>query len=262
MSIIRNLPIEEYHRHDAVSKSGLDKIHRSIADYQHAKENPYDPSASMVVGSALHDLVLQPELFHDKFALYEETSRRYGKTYDAWRAANPGVTALSASEMEGVLRMAEKVAAHPIASEVLSDGEPEVSLFWTDADTGVECRCRPDWLRSDNVGVDLKTARGADFRGFQRSVAQYRYHVQAAFYGDGIAEVLEQPLDHFLFVVVESDAPYNVAVYELDAEAIEQGRRAYKEDLLRYRDWKTGVDTWTGYPLEILTMPLPGWAKE
>lgn len=262
MKIIRDLPIEEYHRHDAVSKSGLDKIHRSIADYQYAQENPWEPSTSMIVGSALHDLVLQPGLFPTKFALYGETSRRYGKTYDAWCAAHPGVTALSASEMEAVLGMAEKVAAHPIASEVLSDGEPEVSLFWTDVETGVECRCRPDWLRSDTVGVDLKTARGADFRGFQRSVAQYRYHVQAAFYSDGIAEVLDQSLEHFLFVVVESDAPYNVAVYELDAEAIEQGRRAYKEDLLKYRDWKTGAETWTGYPLEILTMTLPGWAKE
>lgn len=62
------LPNEEYHALDAISKSDLDKINRSPAHYKYAKENPTPPTPAMERGTAVHMAVLEPELFARSYA--------------------------------------------------------------------------------------------------------------------------------------------------------------------------------------------------
>jgi hypothetical protein len=99
-------------------------------------------------------------------------------------------------------------------------GKAEQSYFWTDVETREECKCRPDWHSADGkIIVDVKTTEDASPGKFLRSsVLGWRYHVQAAFYMQGLptAEV-------FLFVVVEKKPPFAVAVYSLPQKLIDRG---------------------------------------
>jgi hypothetical protein len=74
------------------------------------------------------------------------------------------------------------VRAWPEASALLSDGIPEISIFWTD--DGVRKKARLDWLSRTAI-VDIKKFGQAPMRGFdlatylQREAVTYCYDIQA-----------------------------------------------------------------------------------
>jgi hypothetical protein len=79
---------------------------------------------------------------------------------------------------------ARMIEAHPQLSKAFSGGAPEVSVFWTDPETGVPCKCRFDYLKPRAI-IDLKSfeARGLPLdKAIARAVALYKYNIQAAFY--------------------------------------------------------------------------------
>lgn len=174
---------------------------------------------------------------------------------------------VTAEEMAQAEAIRDAVMAHPAAGKLLAPGAgvAELSAYWRDPETGVLCRCRPDWWRHDGTIVDLKTARDASPSGFPGSILSWRYHVQAAFYLDGIERAkaaggVDMPAPKaFVFVAVEKVAPYAVAVYHLDVQqSVAIGRREYREDLDTYAECaRSGI--WPGYGDKIQSISLPEW---
>jgi exodeoxyribonuclease VIII len=109
------------------------------------------------------------------------------------------------------------------------------------------------------VIVDLKTTRDASPDGFAKSVAQYRYHVQAAFYSDGYRAAFGEAPRGFVFIAVETEPPYLVAVYVASETMAQRGRIEYQTDLDTFRRCQD-ADTWPGYSDAPLTIDLPKWA--
>lgn len=213
----------------------------------------------------------------------EKVSGRKDELIERLRAADPeavflddlkaayidetaGKEIITVEELERVEAIRDAVMAHPIAGKLLTpgEGEAEMSCYWTDEKTGLLCRVRPDFWRNDDIVVDLKTTRDASPDGFPKSIAQFRYHVQEAFYTDGIEQAIKQgnvarkKPRAFVFVVVEKVAPFAVAVYRLDSESVDIGRREYREDLDRFAECKAS-DTWPGYGDKIQLTGLPAW---
>ena len=57
------------------------------------------------------------------------------------------------------------------------------------------------------------------------------------------------------------ERPFCIGVYELAEEAIEQGRREYREYLAAYK-LATETGEWPGYPAEVAQLSLPKWAQK
>lgn len=256
-----NLPAAEYHAAPGISKHALDKIHRAPALWKYERDNPPDPTPAMRWGTLVHTAVLEPDRFDDEVAVSPEINRRTnaGKAeWDAFCAANEGKTIVTPEEFTELEAIRAAVMAHPAAVRALA-GEGhriEHSLFWNHDD--IFCRARPDLIHRAGVIVDLKTTEDASPGGFQRSCFNFRYHVQAAFYLDGLAACGE-PAKGFAFIAVEKKAPYLVAVYEADPEMIAAGRQAYERDLLIYAECLR-TDCWPGYGDAVQTLSLPKWA--
>lgn len=106
--------------------------------------------------------------------------------------------------------------------------------------------------------VDLKTTSNASPRAFARSVANFRYQVQHSFYQD-VLTAAGFEVNAFVFVAVESSPPYQVAVYILETDAVDLGRRLYQRDLATYRNCLS-QDYWPGYSDEVMTLTLPRYA--
>lgn len=177
-----------------------------------------------------------------------------------WLANNGQRTVLSAEQWDQLHRMRDAVMAHPAASALLTKvpGKAELSVYWNDPATGVLCRCRPDWWREDDVLVDLKTCEDASPEGFAKSMANWRYDVQAPFYLDGVRQATGRKPRGFVFVAVEKKAPFAVGVYVLDSESLELGRAQYVADLRTYAECvRTG--SWPGYGDKIQTISMPAW---
>ncbi len=255
MKVIPDLPAADYHAHPAVSKSLLDKIARSPLHARAYLDGARDePTASMQFGTALHTAVLEPGRFASEYRVFDGDRRtKAGKeAYDRLLAS--GAAVISAADRDAISAMATAIHDHAIAGELLQDGIAEASVFWRDVTIDVECKCRPDfWSRERGLVVDLKTCEDASPAGFARSVAAYRYHVQAAHYRQGTGA------SRFIFIAVEKKAPYAVAVYELDAAAIQQGASLRTRDLEQYASCAE-FGQWPGYTPQIQTLALPKWA--
>jgi hypothetical protein len=128
-----------------------------------------------------------------------------------------------------------------------------------DPATQAPCKARYDRLRPDNIIVDLKTTRDASPHGFQRSIANFGYALQAAHYRRGMREVLQQDMAAWCFIAVEKEPPFLVACYVLDAESIDASDVKVGKALASYMECKrTGV--WPGYSDLIEPISLPKWA--
>lgn len=258
--ITTSLSNEQYHAHESISKSGLDLIARSPAHFRYQEKR--ESTRSMVIGSALHAAVLEPDLFASQYMLLRNVSDRRASEYKQAVAVHGADFVLTGTEADYVAGMQETIRSHAYAGRVLSEtGRAELSVMTKDPVTGVAVRCRFDWLTNAGLAVDLKTTIDARPDAFARSVANYRYHVQAAFYADVWSWETGETLQGFEFLAVEKSMPHALAVYRLDDEALSEGRRLYREALNLYADCLER-DEWPGYDAQPQWLCLPAWAVE
>lgn len=257
---IRDMPSNEYHAHDSISSTGLRRLlPPHCPSIFRFGEQPQ--SAAFDFGKVAHHLIIGDG---DTYTVSPFDSFRTNEA-KAWKAEQEaaGVVVISELDLNRAKAMAKAVKDHPWAGSLFTDGKPEQSLFWTDAETGVHCRARFDWLRNVVEGrrliiPDYKTSRSAHPDKFARSAADYGYHQQAAHYIDGAKALGLDPDPVFVFVVQEKTAPYVVSVIELDEHAVEMGRDLNRVALRTYaRCLET--DVWPDYTEGVETVSLPGY---
>lgn len=256
-----------YHAHSAVSKSHLDLIARSPLHYWARYLDPDrvapEPTPAMRLGTALHTHVLELSRWDQEIAVAPPINRltKAGKEeWAAFMAASADRTVITADDAAQVMAMGRAVLGHPAAAMLLGlPGKAETTHMWTDASTGLKCKCRPDWLTDDgSIVVDLKTTKDASPRGFKQSVVNFGYYKQAAWYLEGLQQATGRRPDQFIFICVESTAPYACAVYAADAEMIERGHDQAMRDLAKLAVCRA-ADHWPSYSEQIETLSLPAW---
>lgn len=258
----------DYHRHTAVSKSHLDQIARSPLHYWSRYVDPNrvepTPSPQMQLGTALHTHVLELDQWDARYVVMPEGLKRTTKEGKAAYEAllSDGRTIISHNDWLQVQAMARSILGNPAAAMLLNlPGKAETSHMWVDALTGLECKCRPDWLTDDgSLIVDLKTTRDASPAGFRKSIGSFRYHCQAAWYLHGLEQATGRRPDQFIFVCVESEPPHACAVYAADSEMIGIGYDTAMRDLQRLAECKA-AGSWPGYSDQVEIIGLPGWMR-
>jgi exodeoxyribonuclease VIII len=258
-----------YHAHPAVSKSHLDLVAKSPlhywARYIDPNRVPQEPTAAMAIGSAVHTHVLELDQWDAQYVVAPENIDRRTKAGKAeWEVvttAASGRTMLSRADAELIMRMGHSVYSHPAAAMLLKQlpGKAETTWMWNDAATGLQCKCRPDWLTDDgSLIIDLKTTEDASPAGFRKSIAAYRYHVQAAHYLTGVERATGRRPEQFIFICVEKKAPFCTAVYAADAQMVEIGSEIAARDLDVLATCKQ-AGAWPGYSDQIEPISLPNW---
>jgi hypothetical protein len=260
----------DYHAHAAISKSHLDQVARSPLHYFARYLDPNrvvpEPTPAMAIGSAVHTHVLELDQWDARYVSAPDGIDRRTKAgkaeWEAFTTAATGRTVLPKADADLVMRMAHSVFSHPAAAMLLAlPGKAETTHMWTDAATGLECKCRPDWLTDDcRLLVDLKTTEDASPRGFSRSIVQWRYFLQASWYLDGVEQATGTRPEQFIFITVEKKAPYAVAVYAADAEMIAAGAQTAARDLDVLATCKA-AGAWPGYSDQIEPISLPPWMR-
>jgi exodeoxyribonuclease VIII len=253
----------DYHRSPGISKSALDLVAVSPSYYKWAMDAPRDDSktAALDEGTAIHMLLLEPEKFADEFVVAPEVDRRTKDGKAEWvefcaEVEGSGNRVLDSDTMRRLTMMRESVMAHPMARWIFEqDGRNESSIFWTDPETGRQCKCRPDryiWVDDQPIIVDVK--KTAAFDKFHYSVRDYRYHVQQAMYCDGFEKHFGVK-PKFWFLRVSSTIElgrYPVSVDDLADEFMVDhdmpwgnvlgGHSLYRRDLQTYHDCREQND--------------------
>ncbi|UNY40260.1 exonuclease [Paracoccus phage vB_PmaP_KLEP18-1] len=254
-----NIPNKDYHAGAGVSKSGLWQIHKfSPAHYAYA---PPEERNHFDIGEAGHIAVLEPDTFEARVHCGPEDRR--GKK---WLAAKDecdaaGWLLLTSGDYDKALKIRDTIHADTTLNHLITRGDRmiEASGYWTDPQTGMLCRCRPDlWRRDLRLQIDLKTTVSARQEDFARSVVNYGYHAQEAFYTDGWSQTGNQ-VDAFLFVAVEKKDPFCFSLYELPPSIVDEGRAIMRKSLGRYAEC-VATQTWPGYATGVQELTFPRWS--
>lgn len=261
-----DVPEAEYHAHPgSLSQSGAKLLLRAPALFRHEQQNPTHKKA-WDFGSAAHALILGRGMESIYVAPFDDWIKRKGPdggcqyTSDERTIAHEdGLNPILPKDWDVICQMADVLSEHPLAMRLLSDGQPEVSAWCVDEQTGVLRRARFDWLGT-TILSDYKTSTTADPRAFARTAPDYGYDVQAAWYLD-IAADLGHPAEAFAFIVQMKEPPYLVEVVELDEASVERGRRRYRRALELFRTC-TESGQWPGFQTntDFTTVRVPDWA--
>ena len=220
----------------------------------------------MVIGSAVHTFVLEHDEWDENYAVTPAGINRRtnaGKAeWDVFTTAAGTRTVISREDADLVGKISEGVFNHPAANGLLSlPGKAESSLFWTDAETGLECKCRPDYLLDDgSTIVDLKTTESASPADFMQSIAKFRYHCQAAWYLHGVEQATGKRPEQFVFLCVEKKPPFACAVYVAAPEMVQIGWDTARANLNRLAECMA-ADAWPGYSDQVELINLPAWMR-
>ena len=260
------MPRLEYDSTVALNWSTARHLLRSPAHCRHYLMHRPSSTAAQSFGIAVHTAVLEPEKFEDEFTRAPDVDRRTKAGKAAWaehEALSGFRTPLTCKEWAKCEAIRDRVLAHPRISELLlGDGVNEASVVWEDA-TGVTCKGRLDRLcqfEGRPTVVDLKTCMDASYFSFERSIAKYKYHGQAAWYLRGLRSIADIGR-RFLWLAVEKEPPYEVAIYEADALTLDEGDRLCAHAMNLWKECQESGD-WPGYDTGINVTTLPEWALE
>ena len=251
---------EEYHSGPGLSKSQLHEILRSPA---HMKA-PKKETPALPFGSAFHTYTLEKDLFVDTYMIKPQGMSFATKDGKALRseAEESGKDILSWDDWQTIKGMAQAIWDNPIAAELLSDGEAEISGFWNDPIyPDILCKFRADWInKTTRTLVDLKSTVDAREHYFTGAAYKLGYHMQAGWYLYGATQITGIEHDDFRFIAVEKEPPYGVMVYRASQEMIQEGLIDCQKALEIYANCLK-ESRWPCYPEVERDLMLPGWVK-
>lgn len=263
--VVDGMPDNVYHADSALSSSGAKALlpPSCPALFKWERDHGRPEKSTFDFGHAAHHMVLGIGAPLD---VVQADDWRTTKAKEAKAAAYAaGHVPLLEKDHRKVIAMADALREHPIASALFDPeiGKPEQSIFWHDDRHDIDRRARLDWLPDVGPGRliigDYKTCDAANLHAIRKSVANYSYHQQDAWYRDAAkaAELSDDPA--FLFVFQEKTPPYLITVVELDAQARREGQ-ARNDMAMEIFAECSALDVWPGYSDDIELIDLPAWA--
>ena len=263
----RGEPNDEYHgdrkyRNCSSAKVALESIPIYYARCV-ARTLPSPSNDGIRFGSLLHDWFEQGDSIRAKWAVPPASTLTptglLGKDAKKWleNEAPAGATLVTPSvyaQLEGAIAAIE---AHPAAVELMRRiVERELSVRW-ETDEGYLLRCRFDALTSDGWVVDLKTTREDDIlANFWKSVIDFKYHVQDAWYRRGMVACGMDPAP-LRFIVVSSGPSHDCQVVTLPDALVREGERLMDKVLAELR-LREDLDWWLpDQHGEVVELPVP-----
>ena len=240
---------------DAISNSSLSLIKESVLHFENAKL--FAPEGKpLVLGSAVHTLILEPHLFEERYAVEDfegchlnKNSNAYKDARRVWLESTEGKSILSEDDYRQVKKKADMVRALDEKVGLLQGGIAEAAVF-SEFD-GIPVRSKLDYINFKyKVIVDVKTT--ASVSKFRSSIKEYSYHRQQAFYKDILMNEVDDSSEwKFVFIVVDANM---VRYLQLDQRSEEEGRAEYTKLISEWKDYKKN-----GHINLIKGTSLPEW---
>ena len=187
---------------------------------------------AMQFGSIIHKILLEPESFNDDYAIFTG-ARRAGKDWQEFKAANEDKQIIKLNELDDANAIAENALQNPIFKNLMQNKvHTEKEVTWNHA--GIDFKGFVDLeskIDGRTIVCDIKTTTDAGKR-FQRDLIYNDYKMQAAMY----LENYDIDTEYYI-IAVETTSPFNVQIYKLGFNLINQGSAEYKNLVSRYKEW-------------------------
>ena len=278
--ILKDLSIEDYHNDkEYLSASSIKEAHKSMKHFNHyrneVKVDTFKPHFDL--GNAFELLLLdyfqKTTEFNDKCIVFDESKRPEqdkgitSKLNQEWKQGilNGDKYVIFEKDVVTLNEMLYSCQADETVRKLLGNTDKQVSLFWTDEESGIQLKTRPDVNKSKaNVIVDIKTCDSAEPSDFARSVAKFNYPIQAAIQMRGaVATGLMPQVDKYYWLAVEKKAPYCVQIFEFDQMDWEFADMLVQQTLNKIaKGGNKGYSEKSYNDLGIITLQLPKYYYE
>lgn len=254
------MSMPDYQARPEISCSDLKAIGQDPARWRWDAENPKDPTDAMILGSAVHGYVLEPDNPSNGIV---ETEHDSWRTADAkaikTQALAAGGYPLRAQDVAVAKVMATSLRANPRVARIMSSGTAEVSFFGLEGFTPM--RGRLDWINPDaRTILDVKIAESVNPHDFARVAYDKGYHLSAAHYLDYVAAHYGDAPEAWTFVwaIVGKHAPFEAIDAEPSPMMLDLGRLQKSRSLWRYQHCMESGH-W-GFGRQTQVIEAPGWA--
>jgi hypothetical protein len=146
---------------------------------------------------------------------------------------------------------------HALMKSIVAQGVKELEVRWIDPDSGIACKARIDsWESESGLLSDLKRTDSIGMWSFKRSVYQYEYHYQNAFYRRAVRAMGEEVRYSGFVCACPTPRVYPWAIYDIPTEVLDECDERISMDLLCLAECLT-TDTWpTINNGEAVTLPM------
>lgn len=185
----------------------------------------------MNFGSAVHEVLLEDNT--DNILTLPELNLRTKagrEERDLIIKKNKNKIVITQKENDDIQKILNNYRKHNLALKLLSELDEKEISYYGRIDS-IPVRVRPDGIKLNDYIIDIKTCQDASPKGFRTAVYKYAYHLQATFY----SEALGYDSKKFRFIAIENNHPFNIAVYKMSDNMIEQGKEAWR---LAFEKWK------------------------
>lgn len=219
---------------------------KSAKAFRASITTPFESTAAMRIGTIVHKLLLGGR----SLTVYE--AERRGNAWKEFKAANPG---------KEIVTVKEVARAQVIADEVLKDARVTSRLAGKTLEQsiagklcGVDVAGTPDAYDADTI-IDVKTTADASIGGFQWQAKRMAYPIQLVWYADMLRSAGLADVKTHLLIAIETKAPFDVTIHELEPITIITARRQYTRWLEQVIECeRTGV--WPGYAAEVQPLTM------
>lgn len=259
------MPTQQYREWTGVNWSTLKNLLQSPLNYWHSLLVPVTPTPAMEFGTNVHTAILEFAEFNRRRVTIplEHMTASGGistaKATKEWRATlDPEAILLTSAQLNTICQIVEMVSNHKPASDWLRRAKHrEIGMRWTD-ETGADCKACPDAF-GDGLLLDVKTwaPRGAfTADAFVRDAIGRHYLGQLGFYAKALA-ANGHPVSQMGFIVVQSTAPHDVMVLELDVDAVDYAFEEANNALALLVEYSAMERKHVGAEPELVTVSLP-----
>lgn len=266
-----DMPADEYHKADGLSKSMMAKLIDSPAHLRHYLDTPQESNEAFIFGQAFEDALQRPNEFYRE---YNGTDKWSSYCKSLIKAQEDEDKILIPQEwFETINNMVKSVHAHEIGGELMKNTKrQQLSIFWYDEDFDQLCKARLDALSVYNgrpTHVDIKTTKDAEPYYFEKDAVKLTYFLQAAHYTMACEAVdrklLRKPPTQrdFRFLVVDKkpdlEDRHRVEVFRYDIDDIDFGRVTRAELIKLYQDCVSKNHWPYRQPVDRLLCVSEGW---
>ena len=249
----------EYHgRKTHLSSTNIRTFKKNRKQFEYSLSHDLvKQTKAMADGTAVHAFFLERDKFKTDFIIKPADMRLNTKAGKEWAQEHQSKIIIDSELGNNLYEMEKSFMDSPARLIYDKQGQSELSYFWDDLGL-VKGKCRPDWISNDgNIVVDIKTTTDASPYGFQKSIANWGYHLQLGWYLRGLQK-LGLPAKEFIFIAIEKTPPFSVGVYRANKDMI-----TYASDeinnLVYDIDESLKSDDFPDYTPEIMDLGLPNW---
>lgn len=172
-----------------------------------------------------------------------------------------------------ILKKHYETYGNGILKRLLHHSKREISMYHTDVNSGLKLKIRPDAIQfKENIGVDaiisIKSSGIEDLQAFYYQAAKFHYDLSEGMYQEVASKCTGRDFNTTITVMLQTVAPFAIAILVWSAEDIEMGKHKYRFALENAKEIieKESVRGYEVFAEEdnmgLIQMSLPGWNQK